>query len=174
MSETLIELGKKLEELMAQATPGPYSIEPAVNGFRAPNDHGANDLMIIAGDKTCLGILWDPMSIPRWQAHLELLRLLFSNLPAIVAALKQQEGMVTVPREPTEEMWGGLARDLVMWSRFDRPSGAALYRHLRSVGREIPEWLMSEIKDVDHVPPKGTVAVCIFKAMIAESQPEEA
>ncbi len=69
-------------------------------------------------------------------------------------------------RNPPEQMWDGLARDLVMWARFSCPTGSALHQHLRSVGRPAPEWLLKEIPDTTRVPPKGTVAVCIFNAML--------
>ena len=79
-----------------------------------------------------------------------------------------QAGYAIVPVEPTGEMWGGLARDIVFWTRLDgQPTGAKLYEFLRSLGRDIPDWLLKEIPDVDHVPPKGTVAVVIFKAMLS-------
>lgn len=74
-----------------------------------------------------------------------------------------------VPKEPTEEMWGGLARDIVAWSRWKPHDGASLHRHLRSLGVEIPGWLAKEIPDTDQAPPKGTVAACVFKAMIERS-----
>lgn len=78
------------------------------------------------------------------------------------------EGMVVVPREPTEAMWGGLARAIVMWwGMTSRPTGVALYYHLKRTGEAIPHWLLAEIPDIDHVPPKGAVAVCIYRAMIA-------
>lgn len=80
------------------------------------------------------------------------------------------DGFVLVPIEPTEEQWGGLARDIVMWWSFDRPTGSALFKHLSSLGRDIPNWLHQEIKDVDHVPPKGTVAAVIYKAMLDDSK----
>lgn len=69
--------------------------------------------------------------------------------------------------EPSEPEWAGLARDLIMWRGFQRPTGAALYVHLRYMGTPIPPWLADEIPDVDHVPPKGTVAVCIHRAINA-------
>jgi hypothetical protein len=73
-----------------------------------------------------------------------------------------------IRQEPTEAMWGGLARDLVMWDRgMPNQYGSTLYKHLRSSGRDIPAWLLAEIPDIDHTPPKGTVAACIYKAMIA-------
>lgn len=82
------------------------------------------------------------------------------------------EGMVLVPREPTEEQWGGLARDIVMWWCFDKRTGSALYHHLEFAGREIPDWLRNEIPDADHVPPKGAVAAAIYKAMLSAAPSE--
>lgn len=76
------------------------------------------------------------------------------------------DGWVMVPTEPTEEQWGGLARDIIMWWSFDRPTGASLFKHLSSSGRDIPNWLRDEIKDTDHVPPKGTIAAVVYKAML--------
>lgn len=73
-----------------------------------------------------------------------------------------------VPCEPTEKMWDGLARDLVMWSR-TRGCGDELYALLRGLGREVPDWLVKEIPDTHHVPPKGTVAACIYKAMVEKA-----
>lgn len=70
--------------------------------------------------------------------------------------------------EPTEEMWSGLARDIVMWVAMDGPHyGSKLYKHLRMLGKEIPAWLLKEIPDIDHTPPKGTMAVCIYKAVLS-------
>jgi hypothetical protein len=87
----------------------------------------------------------------------------------------------TVPTQPTEEQWGGLARDIVMWTRMHcgRPTGALLHDHLRRLGRTIPAWLVEEIADDDNVPAKGTVAACIYKAMVEaahhiESEAEKA
>ncbi len=71
-----------------------------------------------------------------------------------------------VPVEPTEDMWGGLARVLVQWSFFSRPSGKYLYEHLARLNIEAPEWLSKEVPNTDHCPPKGTVAVCIYKSML--------
>lgn len=77
-----------------------------------------------------------------------------------------QNGYVTVPREPTEAMWGGLARAIIMWTRFGRPSEKALLNHLKSVGEAVPAWLAAECRDIDHVPPKGSVAVWVYRAMV--------
>lgn len=78
----------------------------------------------------------------------------------------EAEGWVLVPREPTEAMWGGLARQIVMWTRCSRPTGHALHRDLKNCGWEVPAWLADEISDENRVPPKGSVAVAIYRAMI--------
>jgi len=72
-------------------------------------------------------------------------------------------------REPTEEMWGGLARDLMMWLDFQTKTPKALFAHLENLGVDIPQWLRdeAEMQHLDHVPSKGTRCVIIFKAMLA-------
>lgn len=73
-------------------------------------------------------------------------------------------------REPTEGMWGGLARDLMM--AFDmnpnQPTPRAIFTHLKRTGRPTPQWLRDEpeMTSPDHVPSKGTRATIIYKAMI--------
>ncbi|WP_043309544.1 hypothetical protein [Pseudomonas sp. ML96] len=84
-----------------------------------------------------------------------------------VAAVK-----VAVPFEPTEAQWGGLARDIVWWMRSypsNKHTPATLVEHLGNLGREIPAWMGSEVelKRQDHVISKGTIAVLIYKAMLA-------
>jgi hypothetical protein len=77
------------------------------------------------------------------------------------------EPMYTVPFQPTEEMWSGLARSIVVWTQFGpRPTGKALYNHLRCSGVKAPDWLKAEIPNIDHVPPMGTIATVIYKAML--------
>lgn len=78
-------------------------------------------------------------------------------------------GYAVVPVEPTEAMWGGLARQIVLWRDMISPTGQALYQHLTASGYEIPGWLRKEILDTNHVPAKGDVAVCIYRAMLAAS-----
>jgi hypothetical protein len=73
---------------------------------------------------------------------------------------------ITAMREPTEPMWGELARQLIFWQRQQRPTGQKLYRDLDMIGVGVPDWLRQEIHDTDHVPAKGTVAACIWKSMI--------
>ncbi|MES2973338.1 MAG: hypothetical protein V4757_07000 [Pseudomonadota bacterium] len=78
-------------------------------------------------------------------------------------------GWVMVPVEPTQEMWSELARDIVWWLyTCQAPHHASkMYKFLRNLGREIPEWLLQEIPDVDHTPAKGDFAVAIYRAMIS-------
>lgn len=73
-----------------------------------------------------------------------------------------------VPLLPVEAQWNGLARDVVMWMVMGgRPTGEALHSHLRRLGQEnIPAWLVAEIPDSDHVPPKGTMAAVIYRLMV--------
>lgn len=80
-------------------------------------------------------------------------------------------GWKLVPVIPSEDQWNGLARSLVMWwGMSDRPTGQRLYAYLKlATARYIPDWLYEEIPDIDHVPPKGTVAACIYRAMIADA-----
>lgn len=72
----------------------------------------------------------------------------------------------TVPFLPTEQQWNGLARDIVMWWSMKFPTGKNLYSHLRALGIVAPIWLLEEIPNTDKVPPKGTVATAIYKAML--------
>ena len=78
------------------------------------------------------------------------------------------EGWKLVPVEPTEEMWSGLARHLMMWLDFGNPTVEALRKHLSMLGREWPAWMdgESEMKG-SGVPSKGTRATLIYKAMLA-------
>ena len=94
----------------------------------------------------------------------------FAAITALRAAI--EAGAVVVPKEPTEEMWSHLARDIVFWlySSSAPHHGAKLHEFLRNCGTPIPEWLTREISDSDNTPPKGTVAVAIYKAMIAPTQ----
>lgn len=80
----------------------------------------------------------------------------------------------TVPFQPTEAQWSGLARDIVMWLQFAETTGATLHQHLRRLGRNIPGWLAEEIHDINAVPPKGTIVTVIYKAMLMDyTEPEE-
>lgn len=76
-----------------------------------------------------------------------------------------------VPVEPTDEQWGGLARDIMHW--LDMYSGSktprTLLEHLRRSGKAVPQWLLDEpeMKNLDHSMSKGTRCVIIYKAMLA-------
>lgn len=86
-----------------------------------------------------------------------------------------ERGYTLAPLEPTETMWSGLARDIVMWTRFGGAHTArSLFEHLERVGREIPQWLRDEpeLKSLDASPSKGTVAVIIYRAMLAAQEAE--
>lgn len=78
------------------------------------------------------------------------------------------KGWKLVPEEPTEEMWGGLARDLMMWLDFENKTVEALRRHLAMLNVEWPKWMddEDELKG-SGVPSKGTRATLIYKAMLA-------
>ena len=76
-----------------------------------------------------------------------------------------------VPIQPTEEMWGGLARSIMMW--MDIAGGGPklpedLLKHLERSGIEAPDWLKDEgeMKAIGHSMSKGTRCVLIYKAML--------
>ena len=74
-----------------------------------------------------------------------------------------------VPVEPTEAQWGALARDIMTWLGFSRPTPRTLLDHLRRCGHEPPAWLRDEpeMEALDHVMSKGTRCVLIYRAMLA-------
>lgn len=77
------------------------------------------------------------------------------------------------PFNPTEAQWGGLARDIVWWMRSypsNQHTPATLMEHLGNLGRKVPAWMgdEAELRTQDHVISKGTVAVLIYKAMLAD------
>lgn len=75
-----------------------------------------------------------------------------------------------VPFTPPEEMWDGLARDMMMWLDMNqgRPTPRTLFEHLKRAHTPIPQWLIDEpeMKNLDSVPSKGTRVVIIYKAML--------
>lgn len=78
-------------------------------------------------------------------------------------------GWRLAPWEPTEAMWCGLARQLIMWHDLGRPSVANLREHLDNCGEEWPAWMDGEGELTgEGVPSKGTRATLIYKAMLAE------
>ena len=95
----------------------------------------------------------------------------------VVSKLKKSEaavpeGFKVVPVEPTTEQYGGLARDIIQWMRFTQSSNQhseSLIEWLKSMGNEIPSWLMgeNEINHLSkHVLSKGTLAAIIYKSML--------
>lgn len=82
---------------------------------------------------------------------------------------------MTAPWQPTEKMWSGLARDIIMWmDMFSGPNLTPrnLFLNLERAGRPLSQdhWLRDEpeMKALDHVPSKGTRAAIIYKAMLSE------
>ena len=75
-----------------------------------------------------------------------------------------------LPIEPLEIMWDGLARSIMMWLDMTPKTPRALFQHLRRTGVDIPEWLENEpeLKNLDHVPSKGTRCVIIYRAMVED------
>lgn len=70
-------------------------------------------------------------------------------------------------RNPKQEMWSGLARQLMMAFDMNAKTPREILEHLDRVGYEIPDWLKDEpeMKALDHVVSKGTRVVLIWKAM---------
>lgn len=101
-----------------------------------------------------------------WQARAAWQRTQSAGVP---------EGWKPVPVEPTEEMWGGLARHLMMWLDFGNPTVEALRKHLDMLNIEWPAWMdaESELRG-SGVPSKGTRATLIYKAMLAAAPAQPA
>ena len=81
------------------------------------------------------------------------------------------ECYVVVPCNPTEEMWGGLARHLVKYMQsHDRYCPKTLGKYInRFIGfKNIPDWLNKEIPDweSDHAFATADLGVLIYKSMI--------
>lgn len=79
------------------------------------------------------------------------------------------------PWTPSDDAWGGLARDIVMWHDCypNRLTPRTLFKHLDLVGTEVPQWLRDEpeMQHPDHTISKGTRAVIIYRAMLQDCQP---
>ncbi|MBA1234741.1 hypothetical protein G7Z98_09255 [Pseudomonas stutzeri] len=79
------------------------------------------------------------------------------------------EGYALVPITPTEEQWSGLARDLMMWLDMSDKTAQGLFKHLRMIGVEPPQWLRDEPEmQGAGVPSKGTRVTLIYRAMIED------
>lgn len=102
------------------------------------------------------------------EAALKTIEALASRLPQQEWA-EVPEGWALVPLMPTEEMWGGLARDIVMAMDMGCMRPRQLFKHLEMCGTEIPQWLRdeAEMQSPDHMPSKGTRATLIYRAMLA-------
>jgi len=88
------------------------------------------------------------------------------------------EGWQLVPFNPTEEQWDGLARAIVFWMRSypsNQHTPRTLVEFITSYGHAVPKWMEEEAELLakDHVISKGTVAVLIYKAMLAASPKPE-
>lgn len=86
-------------------------------------------------------------------------------------ASAQREGYKLVPCNPTEEMWGGLARHLVKYMQsHDRYCPKTLGKYIsRFIGiKNIPDWLNKEVPnwESDHAFATADLGVFIYKAMI--------
>ena len=86
-------------------------------------------------------------------------------------ASASREGYKLVPCNPTEEMWGGLARHLVKYMQsHDRYCPKTLGKYInRFIGfKNIPDWLNKEIPDweSDHAFATADLGGFIYKAMI--------
>ena len=91
------------------------------------------------------------------------------NSPSVIIPDMSKE-LIAVPRMPRECQWGGLARDIIMaWDcQCDTPR--KLFNFLNRSGIVIPQWLLdeAEMKNLDHVPSKGTRATIIYRAMVED------
>ena len=77
-----------------------------------------------------------------------------------------------VPEIPTEEQWGGLAHDIMLWMDSDcEQIPRALFQHLERLGRTIPDWFEqeTELKNLDHTISKGTRVTLIYRAMLQDA-----
>ena len=86
-------------------------------------------------------------------------------------ASASREGYKLVPVNPTEEMWGGLARHLVKYMQsHNRYCPKTLSKYIsRFIGfKNIPEWLNKEVLDweSDHAFATADLGVFIYKSMI--------
>lgn len=86
-------------------------------------------------------------------------------------ASASREGFKMVPVEPSEDMWGSLARDLVKYMQsHDRYCPKTLKKYFDRFIGEPPGWLSKEVGnwDSDHAFATADLGVFIYKAMIDE------
>lgn len=77
-------------------------------------------------------------------------------------------------QEPSEAVWDGLPRDLIMWMDMESKTPRGLFRHLKLCRGHVPEWLTKEpeMGNLDHVVSKGSRAVLVWKAMLSAFRTE--
>lgn len=118
------------------------------------------------------GYGFDPSYVTGAQEQLQGIEALINAAAPVAQAGQVPEGMRLVPFNPTQDQWGGLARAIVFWMRSypsNKHTPATLVEFITSLGHEVPEWMGDEVelRAQDHVISKGTVAVLIYKAMLA-------
>ncbi len=87
-------------------------------------------------------------------------------------ASKARPGYKLVPSEPTIEMWGGLARNLVKYMQMhDRYCPKTLKKYFDRFIGEPPEWLSKEVGnwESDSAFATADLGVFIYKAMLEEA-----
>lgn len=144
--------------------------------MNATPDHPDNNMLASLALDECAGLEWwfkeeghDEFS----PAILSLKAIRRGLTPFLPAAAPISDGTVNVPREPTDEQWSGLARDIIFWHDMDnsKRTPKSLFAFLDNLGRDIPQWLRDEpeLQHLDHAISKGTRAVIIYKAMLSAS-----
>lgn len=76
------------------------------------------------------------------------------------------DGCALMPIEPSDEMWDGLARAIVMGRDLGCYRTDEMRKHLERSGYEIQDWLDLELSGTRHLS-KGDMCVLIYKAMFA-------
>ena len=94
------------------------------------------------------------------------------NIEIEVPDTAAPEGWQLVPFNPTEDQWGGLARAIIFWMRSyssNQHTPRTLVEFITSLGHTVPDWLKAEpeMLSENHGISKGTVAVLVYKAMLA-------
>lgn len=84
------------------------------------------------------------------------------------AILEITSPSVSAPFDPTEEQWGGLARQLILAYQLNFIESTSLIRFLNMTGCRIPDWLANDVEVATSkgVLSKGTRAVLVYKAML--------
>lgn len=142
-AETKAETASKLSEMLLAVAKDAAAQPPAV----------AHVPMQVAGKED--------------QAVYDSIAACYHQSPAVAVP----DGYALVPIDPTEEQWGGLARDIMMAFDLGGKSPASLLANMRLRWEELPEWMRKELHDPEStaVLSKGTRAVLIYRAMLAAS-----